>query len=135
MPHRFDPIRNFSDLPDEAIVPTWVTCAITSLSDRQVRRLFARHYTSRDRYGQQVGDIRRVLKDGVAEEQRRVRVGPAAQRLVTEVQAAPSRAEAEKVIEQFDDSRMADAERERLRALLADALAELPEEGGNADSR
>jgi hypothetical protein len=67
------------------------------------------------------------LAKGVDPASRRIRVGPAGTRLVGEVQAAPSRAEAEKIIAAFDDSAMSADERERLQALLTDALAELPE--------
>ena len=101
---------------------TNVTVAITSLSDRTVRHhpLLPRQYISRDRYGQRVGHIRNLLAKGISEV--RPRVGPAATRLVAEVQAAPNRAEAEKIISGFDSTRMSHDEYGRLQALLTDIL-------------
>jgi len=124
---KIDVLKNFDYLPDSAVVHTDVTVAVTGLSDRTVRRVLPRVYVSADRYGQRVSDIRNLLAKGADPATRRIRVGPAGMRLIAEVQAAASRAEAEKIIGAFDDSRMSDDERERLRTLLADALAELPE--------
>jgi hypothetical protein len=124
---KIDVLKNFDHLPDSAVVHTDVTVAITGLSDRTVRRVLPRVYLSVDRYGQRVSDIRNLLAKGADPATRRIRVGPAATRLIGEVQAAATRAEGEKIIGQFDRGRMADDERERLRTLLADALAELPE--------
>jgi len=124
---KFHPVRDFHDLPDEAVIPSWATAALTGLSQKTVRRTFRRIYVSADRYGQAAGEVRARQAHGVPEAERRVRVGPAAMRLVAEVYAAPSRADAEKIIEQFADGKMSADERERLHTLLQDALAELPE--------
>jgi hypothetical protein len=129
-PTPFDICRHFDDLPNSAVVSTAVACVVTGLSDRTVRNhpLLPRVYTSRDRYGFKVGDLRKLLSEGVPPEQIRLRVSPPAQRFLTEVSAASSRSEAEKLVAAFDDSKMGDGERERLHALLTTALAELQQE-------
>jgi len=126
-PSAFDIVRNFDDLPNSAVVSTNVAVVVTGLSSRTVRDHphLPRIYTSADRYGYRVGDLRRLLTKGMPPEQIRLRVSPPCQRLLSEVQAAPSRSEAEHIIAAFDNSRVGAAEREKLQALLADALAEL----------
>jgi hypothetical protein len=56
-------LRRFPSLPDEAVVPTKVTSAITSLSERTIRYHpgLPRRWISRGRYGQGVGDIRKLV--------------------------------------------------------------------------
>jgi hypothetical protein len=110
-------------------VPTSVTAAVTGLSDRSVRRhpKLPHCYISRDRYGQRVSDIRALLSNGVPPEEIRKRVSPRGQRLLSEIQSAPSRAEAERILNAHDDSWLGSDERDRLNALLIDALNELPE--------
>jgi hypothetical protein len=61
-------IKNFDALPDDAIVHTEVTSALTGLSPRCVRHhpKLPRRYLTRRRYGQQVRDIRALLRGEVA---------------------------------------------------------------------
>lgn len=58
-----DALRRWPDLPDDAVVQTRVTAAITGLSEKTIRydpRL-PRVYLNNNRYGQRVRDVRRVL--------------------------------------------------------------------------
>jgi hypothetical protein len=59
-------LKIFDSLPDSAISPTRVTAVVTGLSERTVRYhpKLPRRYISADRYGQQVGDVRRLLREG-----------------------------------------------------------------------
>jgi hypothetical protein len=56
-------LKRFQHLPDEALVPSKVTAAVTSLSERTVRYdpRFERVYLTPTRYGHRVGNIRKVL--------------------------------------------------------------------------
>jgi hypothetical protein len=59
-------LERFDALPDDAVSPTKITAVVTGLSERTVRyhpRL-PRHYVSSDRYGQRVGDVRKLLREG-----------------------------------------------------------------------
>jgi hypothetical protein len=57
-------LRNFDSLPDDAVIPAAATAQLTSLSERTVRYhpKLKRHYVSAERYGQRVGDVRRLLR-------------------------------------------------------------------------
>ena len=59
-------LERFSALPDEAILPSRVTGIILGLSERTVRyhTQLPRVQISRGRYGQRVGDIRRLCREG-----------------------------------------------------------------------
>ena len=65
-------LKRWPSLPDEAVVNSKLTAAITGLSERTVRYdpRFERVYLTKTRYGQRVGNIRKVLaglsKDGDA---------------------------------------------------------------------
>jgi hypothetical protein len=56
-------LKRWSSLPDEAVVNSKLTAAITGLSERTVRYdpRFERVYLTKTRYGQRVGDIRKML--------------------------------------------------------------------------
>jgi hypothetical protein len=61
-------LQRFDTLPDSAVVPTKVTATILGLSERCVRyhpRL-PRVQVSEGRYGQAVGDVRKILRSGRA---------------------------------------------------------------------
>jgi hypothetical protein len=60
-------LERFDVLPDDAIVPTKVTAAILGLSERTVRYhpSLPRRSVSEGRYGQRVGDIRKIAREGV----------------------------------------------------------------------
>jgi hypothetical protein len=56
-------LKRWPHMPDDAVSPTKLTCAVTGLSQKSVRydpRL-PRVYLSKNRYGQRVRDVRRVL--------------------------------------------------------------------------
>jgi hypothetical protein len=60
-------LERFDVLPDDAVVPSKVTAIIMGLSERVIRyhpRL-RRVVVSRGRYGQRVGDIRKIVRDGM----------------------------------------------------------------------
>jgi hypothetical protein len=56
-------LERFAHLPNEAIVPTKVSSAVTGLSERSIRYHdeLPRVYLSAKRYGQRVSDLRRLL--------------------------------------------------------------------------
>jgi hypothetical protein len=59
-------IELFESLPNEAVVRTPVTEAVTGLSGRTIRYHpdLPRVQLSEGRYGQRVGDIRKLLREG-----------------------------------------------------------------------
>jgi hypothetical protein len=63
-------LKRWPSLPDEAVVHCKVTAAMTGLSERSIRYdpRFKRVYLTKNRYGNRVGDVRKVLagmsKDG-----------------------------------------------------------------------
>jgi len=61
-------LKRFDALPDDAVVETAVTAAITSLSERTVRYhpQLPRVQVSEGRYGQRVGDIRKLVRGSIA---------------------------------------------------------------------
>jgi hypothetical protein len=71
-------LERFDALPDDAISPTKITAIITGQSERSVRYhpQLPRHYVSAERYGQRVGDVRQLLRDGWQS------LGDAAQKIV-----------------------------------------------------
>jgi hypothetical protein len=115
-------LQSFDAQPDDAVLSTKATARITGLSERTVRYhpQLPRHYVSADRYGQRVGDVRKLLRDGAA-------LSADILRLVQEVSAAPDRTAAETTIRQFDFKKIAELPRERLMEQLAGIVAELPQ--------
>jgi hypothetical protein len=63
-------LERFDSLPDDAIAPTKLTATVTGLSERTVRYhpQLKRHWVSPDRYGQRVGDVRKLLREGLPAE-------------------------------------------------------------------
>lgn len=62
-------LERFDSLPDDAVVPTKVTATVTGLSERTVRYHphLPRHEVSIGRYGQRVGDVRKLCREGIPE--------------------------------------------------------------------
>jgi hypothetical protein len=60
-------LERFDALPDDAIVPTKVTSILLGTSERSVRYNphLPRVQVSRGRYGQRVGDIRKIAREGI----------------------------------------------------------------------
>jgi len=61
-------LERFDFLPDDAVVPSKVTAIVLGLSERVVRYHphLKRVTVSEGRYGQRVGDIRKIVREGVA---------------------------------------------------------------------
>jgi len=61
-------LQRFNALPDDAILPSRVTGVILGVSERTIRYhpQLPRVQVSRGRYGQRVGDIRRLARGGIA---------------------------------------------------------------------
>jgi hypothetical protein len=55
-------IKNFDDLPNDAVVPTSVTAAVHNVSERTVRRRYHSVWLSPGRKGQHVGTIRAMSR-------------------------------------------------------------------------
>jgi hypothetical protein len=68
-------VQNFDRLPDDAVVGAEAAAQMLDLSPRTVRNhpFLPRRYTSIDRYGFRVGDIRKLVREGVPVEARRIR--------------------------------------------------------------
>jgi hypothetical protein len=66
VPKLAEEVEIFSSLPDEAVVRTPVTEAVTGLSGRTIRYHpdLPRVQLSEGRYGQRVRDIRKLLREG-----------------------------------------------------------------------
>jgi hypothetical protein len=62
-------LERFAALPDEAVVPSKVTAIILGTSERTIRYHpnLPRVQVSTGRYGQRVGDIRRLTREGITE--------------------------------------------------------------------
>src|SRR5262249_10481996 len=62
-------LQRFDALPDDAILPSRVTGIILGVSERTVRYhpQLPRIQISRGRYGQRVGDIRKLARKGMAD--------------------------------------------------------------------
>jgi len=56
-------LKRWPSLPDEAVVHCKVTAAVTGLSERTIRYdpRFERVYLTKTRYGNRVGNVRKVL--------------------------------------------------------------------------
>jgi hypothetical protein len=63
-------LDRFAALPDDAVLPTSVTAIILGVSERTVRyhSNLPRRQVSRGRYGQRVGDIRKLVREGIPQE-------------------------------------------------------------------
>ncbi len=63
-------LQRFDALPDDAIVPSKVTAIILGMSERTVRYHphLKRVCISIGRYGQRVGDIRKLCRNGMPRE-------------------------------------------------------------------
>jgi hypothetical protein len=63
-------LARFNVLPDDAILPTRVTAIILGVSERTVRYhpCLPRVHISQQRYGQRVGDIRKLAREGMPQE-------------------------------------------------------------------
>jgi hypothetical protein len=61
-------LQRFNALPDDAVLPSRVTGIILGVSERTIRYhpQLPRVQVSRGRYGQRVGDIRRLARGGIA---------------------------------------------------------------------
>jgi hypothetical protein len=60
-------LETFDVLPDDAIVQSKITAIILGCSERTIRYHpnLPRRSVSRGRYGQRVGDIRKIAREGV----------------------------------------------------------------------
>jgi hypothetical protein len=60
-------LARFNVLPDDAVLPSQVTAIILGVSERTIRYHpnLPRVQISRGRYGQRVGDIRKLCRDGM----------------------------------------------------------------------
>ena len=63
-------LERFSSLPDDAILPSRVSGIILGMSERTIRYHpnLPRVQISRARYGQRVGDIRKLARQGIPTE-------------------------------------------------------------------
>jgi hypothetical protein len=57
-----DTIKQFDTLPDDAVVPRWVTAAVLHLSERTVRRSVPTVKLSPRRRGNRVGTVRDIAR-------------------------------------------------------------------------
>lgn len=60
-------LARFNVLPDDAVLPSQVTAIILGVSERTIRYHpnLPRIQISRGRYGQRVGDIRKLCREGM----------------------------------------------------------------------
>jgi hypothetical protein len=60
-------LERFDVLPDDAVVPSRVSAIILGLSERVIRYhpKLRRVEVSRGRYGQRVGDLRKIVREGM----------------------------------------------------------------------
>lgn len=72
MPHDYmnntlEALQRFDALPDDAVVPSRITGMILGISERTIRYHpnLPRVQISSGRYGQRVGDIRRLCREGM----------------------------------------------------------------------
>jgi hypothetical protein len=63
-------LQRFDALPDDAVVPSRVTGMILGISERTIRYhpYLPRVQISRGRYGQRVGDIRKLCREGMPQD-------------------------------------------------------------------
>ena len=68
--HLHEALARFNVLPDDAVLPSQVTAIILGVSERTVRYHpnLPRVQISRARYGQRVGDIRKLCREGMPRE-------------------------------------------------------------------
>jgi hypothetical protein len=61
-------LARFNVLPDDAVLPSQITAIILGVSERTIRYhpQLPRVQVSRGRYGQRVGDIRKLAREGMA---------------------------------------------------------------------
>ena len=60
-------LARFNVLPDDAVLPSQVTAVLLGVSERTIRYHpnLPRVQISRGRYGQRVGDIRKLCREGI----------------------------------------------------------------------
>jgi hypothetical protein len=65
--HAFEIIKRFDQLPDDAVVQTKVTALVLGVSEKTVRYhpQLPRVQVSPGRYGQRVGNIRALVRNGI----------------------------------------------------------------------
>jgi len=70
MNNTLEALKRFDLLPDDAVVPSRITGMILGISERSVRYhpALPRIQVSRQRYGQRVGDIRKLCREGMPRE-------------------------------------------------------------------
>jgi hypothetical protein len=63
-------LQRFDALPDDAILPSKITGIILGMSERTIRYHphLPRVQIARGRYGQRVGDIRKLCRQGIPQE-------------------------------------------------------------------
>jgi hypothetical protein len=66
----YEALARFNALPDDAVLPSQVTAIILGVSERSVRYHpnLPRVQITRQRYGQRVGDIRKLCREGLPQE-------------------------------------------------------------------
>jgi len=66
----FEKVRQFDSLPDDAVLQTKITALLLGCSERTVRYHpeLKRVQLSRGRYGQRVGDIRKLCREGIPQQ-------------------------------------------------------------------
>jgi hypothetical protein len=71
-------LERFNSLPDDAILPSRITGIILGVSERTIRYhpCLPRVQISRGRYGQRVGDIRKLCREGMPQEAACTRMSP-----------------------------------------------------------
>jgi hypothetical protein len=67
MNNTLEALQRFDALPDDAVVPSRITGMILGISERTIRYHpnLPRVQISRGRYGQRVGDIRKLCREGM----------------------------------------------------------------------
>jgi hypothetical protein len=55
-------LKRFDSLPDDAVVPSYVTAIVHGVSQRTVRRTYPSVWLSPNRKGQRVGTIRKMSR-------------------------------------------------------------------------
>jgi hypothetical protein len=70
MNNSLEALQRFHALPDDAVVPSRITGMILGISERTIRYHpnLPRVQISRGRYGQRVGDIRKLCRQGMPQE-------------------------------------------------------------------
>jgi hypothetical protein len=62
-------LERFAALPDDAVLPSKITAIILGVSERVIRYHpeLPRRQVSNGRYGQRVGDVRKLAREGITE--------------------------------------------------------------------